>query len=144
MKKYKSPFQIILIIFLPLLLFTCSTDESLIGSKPTDAYFYMGYDSTGLKINQGWIKFEFIDSIRVKGEWHFESNSYVNNIGDQIGYGELLGEVYTDTVFIDLNPHYRDRNVYLIGTQRKEVITGIWEFVTFPGLTNWGTFKAEK
>ena len=144
MKKNKSTFKIFLLIFLSILLFSCSTDESLIGSKPIDAYFYIGYDSTGIKINHGWIKYEFIDSIRVKGEWYLEGLSYVENIGDQIGHGELSGVVYSDTVGLNLNPQYKDRNVYLIGIQREDVITGVWHWITFPGLTNWGTFKAEK
>ena len=97
-----------------------------------------------MKINQGWIKYEFIDSIRVKGEWHLESLSYIENIGDQIGHGELSGAVYSDTVGLNLNPQYKDRNVYLIGIKREDVLKGVWQWITFPGLTNWGTFKAEK
>ena len=141
---YKSTFRLISIVIFSIFLFTCSTDESLIGTKPTDAYFYIGYDSTGMKINQGWIKYEFIDSIRVKGEWHLESLSYIENIGDQIGHGELSGAVYSDTVGLNLNPQYKDRNVYLIGIKREDVLKGVWQWITFPGLTNWGTFKAEK
>lgn len=144
MKTYKSTFRLISIVIISIFLFTCSSDENLIDSKPSEAYFYIGYDSTGIRINQGCIRYDFVDSIRIKGEWPLESLSYVENIGDQIGHGELSGEVYSDTVFIDLNPQYRDRNVYLIGRQREEVITGIWQWVTYPGITNWGTFKAEK
>ena len=148
MKKYRTSLEaLFLMVFYFLLLvsfLTCSKDESLIGTRPIDTYSYIGYDSSGIAINQGWIKYRLTDSYRVKGEWHLESINYIKNIGQQIGNGELTGEIHSDTIFFNLNPPYLDNNVILIGNLLSDKISGVWQWITYAGLTNWGTFRAEK
>ncbi len=59
---------------------------------PEGAYEYSGYDSTGVKIVQGWMKVFIDDSTGVTGKWKFEKIGNPENIGPQIGSGYLAGD----------------------------------------------------
>ncbi|MBN2426634.1 MAG: hypothetical protein JXR46_12300 [Calditrichaceae bacterium] len=45
---------------------------------------------------------------------------------------------------MELNPKYKDNNMYLEGIISDEYIEGKWYWIPFSGITNWGIFKASK
>jgi len=62
-----------LVLYLSLLFYSCDKNNPFNGTAvPEGAYAYTGYDSTGVKIVQGWIKFEFEDKTTLSGEWELD------------------------------------------------------------------------
>ena len=135
----------ILIAMLSLTFYFCDKDNSINGLKiPGGAYAYTAYDSTGVKIIEGWIKIVFDDSINISGEWELDKIGHPQNIGPQVGSGTLRGSYDKGKIVIGLNPGYMDNNVILTGEWDIRKIEGDWMYVGFPGIINEGTFKAEK
>ena len=111
---------------------------------PKGAYEYSGYDSTGVKIVQGWMKILLDDSTGVTGEWEFKKVGNPENIGPQIGSGNLIGVYNEPQISINLNPNWVDNNVFLNGDYSEDKIEGEWMYTGFPGIINKGKFKAVK
>jgi hypothetical protein len=84
------------------------------------------------------------DSVNVSGSWEFQKIGEPQQIGPQVGRGELRGVVDAERISIDLNPDYRDNNVILNGVVSGDTISGSWMYVGFPGPINSGTFQATK
>lgn len=125
-------------------LFLESCGDSGIGPLLQGTYQYSSHDSTGVKIVEGWMTLNPVDSLQLVGEWHFLQVSNVERIGPQVGDGELLGVFIEDTIWIELNPQYRDNNVNLRGINDGKAIRGDWAYSSFAGLQNHGTFVATK
>lgn len=133
------------LIILSLSFYFCDKDNSISGLKiPAGAFAYTGYDSTGAKIVQGWIKIVFDDSIHLSGEWELDKIGDPKNIGPQVGAGSLVGGLENQQLFLNLNPNYVDNNVFLTCPYDDRKLTGKWNYVGFPGIINYGTFVAEK
>jgi len=136
-----------ILYFIGIVFFTlsCSEKNIIAGLDVIEnRYSYIGYDSTGVKIVQGWIEINFADSVRVVGNWKLSKIENPQNIGPQTGTGELSGIVEKEQIFIDLNPDYRDNNVLLHADFTRDKIEGQWNYVGFPGVMNYGSFKATK
>ena len=134
-----------LMIALSLLFYFCDGDNPLNGVKiPDGAYAYTGYDSTGVKIVQGWIKIIFEDSTHISGEWELEKIGNPQNIGPQVGSGNLGGIMVNDQLHLNLNPQYIDNNVILTCPYSDQKLLGQWIYAGFPGVINYGSFVAEK
>ena len=84
------------------------------------------------------------DSVTIEGSWLLEKLINRDDLGPQFGEGELIGRIKDSSIWMELNPQFRDHNLGLIGTISDSHIDGKWYWVSFPGVTNWGTFKAEK
>jgi len=135
----------ILIIIISLSFYFCDKDNSINGLKiPAGAYAYTGLDSTGVKIVTGWIKIVFDDSTHISGEWELDKIGNPQNIGPQVGSGNLVGSMVNNQLHLNLNPQYKDNNVFLICPYDDQKLTGIWNYAGFPGIINYGTFVAEK
>ncbi|MBN2413530.1 hypothetical protein JXQ31_17765 [candidate division KSB1 bacterium] len=135
------------IILLSLgLLIACEKDNSPFGVKPgpPGSYSYQSYDSLGIQIVYGWLKIESIDSVYIKGSWQLTSLNNRNNIGPQVGEGMLLGYIEGTSISMELNPQYKDNNLSLVGIIENNCIEGKWYWMSYSGVTNWGTFKAVK
>jgi hypothetical protein len=65
-----------------------------------------------------------------------------DKIGPQLNGGRLTGEFTEGQFRLQLNPNMNDNNVTFIGTVQDDRITGAWEYATFLGVTNKGTFEA--
>jgi hypothetical protein len=112
---------------------------------PLDGTFiYTAYDSLDIMVAQGILTFEFQDSTNITGEWEINKVGDPKSIGPQIGEGKLVGASNDKTLWASLNPDIVDDNVFLHGRPGKNKYTGKWEWITERGITNWGTFKAEK
>jgi hypothetical protein len=84
----------------------------------------------------------FQDSSSISGELHFEKIGNPNNIGPQVGSGELVGGVDQYGIWINLNPQFIDHNLLLTGTIKNHTYSGEWVWISFIGPTNHGTFEA--
>ena len=141
MKKY-----LMIISLLLCILFSCENGKLSLGfvPGPPGSFNYISYDSLGTPVVSGWLKFEMTDSVRIEGSWKLEKLVNRDDLGPQVGEGELIGEVENSSIWIELNPQFRDHNLGLVGTISNTRIEGKWYWVSFPGVTNWGTFKAVK
>jgi hypothetical protein len=133
-----------LLILLFILIFSCEKDKSIIESGPPGSFTYQSFDTLGNMLVTGWFTFQFVDSVHIEGSWHLEKFSNQNNIGPQIGDGKLKGGTYDSSIWMELNPQFRDNNMHLEGTIYDNRIEGTWAWLTFVGTSNWGTFKANK
>jgi len=116
------------------------------GARGTSAtYLYAGYDSSGREIVQGEIVVAVDDSGIVTGSWNLKAVGDPSPmIGPQVGQGKLAGKIDGTVFGAGLNPDMVDNNVVLLGTIVADSITGIWEFIGFPGVLNQGTFSATR
>ncbi len=128
-----------------LSFYFCDKDNYINGIKiPAGAFAYTGYDSTGVKIVQGWIKIVFDDSTAISGEWELDKIGDPQNIGPQVGSGTLMGNLENNQLFLNLNPDYVDNNVFLICSYDDQQLAGKWNYSGLPGIINYGTFIAER
>ena len=141
----KKIYIFVVIITLSFLFYFCDKDNCLNGIKiPDGAFAYTGFDSTGVEIVRGWIMFDFDDSTSISGDWELDKIGNPQNIGPQVGSGNLVGSMVNDELHLNLNPQYKDNNVFLICPYDDQKLTGIWNYAGFPGVINYGSFVAEK
>ncbi len=119
--------------------FDSSTDN---GDIPPGAYSYTAFDSAGVKVVTGWLDLDFVDEENIEGKWELTPVGNPSNIGPQIGDGNLIGSIKENIIQINLNPNWRDNNVVLFGDYSAEKFNGDWQWITFGGPTNGGTFEA--
>lgn len=132
------------VICLILILLINSCNDNSVESLPNGTYNYTAYDSLGTIISKGWLKFEVKDSSNISGSWEINKVGNSQNIGPQIGKGELEGHFNNSMLVLGLNPDFVDNNVVLSGKLKMNEYEGKWYYSSFIGLTNWGSFKAEK
>ena len=126
-----------LLTLLLLIWFACASEES---ESYNNIFNYNGYDSLGGRINTGVLKLIVNDS-DISGDWQLTMIGNVENVGSQFGSGSLNGIVTDGNHYlINLNPMIADDNVNLEGILTGDSLNGIWNWSTFIGLTNSGTF----
>ena len=141
----KKIYIFVVIITLSFLFYFCDKDNCLNGIKiPDGAFAYTGFDSTGVEIVRGWIMFDFDDSTNISGDWELDKIGNPQKIGPQVGSGNLVGSMVNDELHLNLNPQYKDNNVFLICPYDDQKLTGKWIYAGFPGVINYGSFVAEK
>ncbi len=137
--------KIISIIFLSFLISfnSCgSKSGGLTEPIPSGTYSYTSYDTTGTAIVRGWLTINYKDSSEITGEWHFGKIGNPNNTGPQIGSGELSGRIADDRIWLELHPQFVDNNLQLSGKVENDMYSGVWQWITLKGITNFGTFEA--
>ena len=131
------------ILFTLFIFFTSCSEDNPLGPN-NNLYQYIAFDKSGNPIVSGYLRIEFVDSSDVTGHWDLKQISITENIGSQVGHGELRG-VFTDGLLnIDLNPEMVDNNVVLSGTINSTSYHGNWTYYGFPGLINTGSFFAKR
>jgi hypothetical protein len=130
----------VLVIFATLLGPGCSQTST--EPMPSGFYDYTSYDKNGVAIVGGWFTMTWEDTVRVSGEWHFKAIGTPENIGPQTGDGKLAGGKDGGRVWIELNPQFRDNNLELVGKIDGNRYSGAWQWISFIGVTNQGTFEA--
>jgi hypothetical protein len=141
----KKIYFLSLMVILSLTFYFCDKDNCLNGIKiPDGAFAYTGFDSTGVEIVRGWIKFDFDDSTTISGEWELDTIGEPQNIGPQIGSGNIVGSLVNDQLHLNLNPQFVDNNVFLTCPNNDQKLEGQWIYSGFPGVINSGSFVAEK
>ena len=142
---------VIVLLFLGLTI-SCEKDTSIIESGPPGSFSYQSYDSLGSLVGVGWLTFEVteidsqihISGTKFEGEWHIKNLTDRQDVGPQLGDGELVGGPSDSRIWMELNPQWADNNLGLDGVIEDNRIEGKWYASSFPGVTNWGTFKAIK
>ena len=139
-------YRIIFILVLSLLIFNrCKqASETVVFDVPQGSYAYFGYDTSSTLVAKGWFKYEYEDSVNIKGHWKFKKIGNPGNIGPQDGEGELVGMISDTSVSINLQPNFADNNIILVGKFDNKYIYGNWQWVTFAGITNSGKFNSMK
>ena len=126
-----------------MVLCACSTAPRDLTSL--GAFQYTAYDQAGTKIVEGWMTLTLKDATTVSGRWQFQPIGDPQNIGPQVGSGDLGGDLHNGhELTINLNPEMADNNVFLAGTYTPTEITGTWSWATLMGAVNQGTFRAVK
>lgn len=138
MKKF------VVIIFITIIISFISCDEGTVGPTHSSTYSYTSYDTKGNTIVKGWLIMDYQDSSQITGEWNFEKIGNPKDIGPQVGSGKLVGSLEPDRVLVELNPQYKDNNLLLSGTIKDNNYSGVWQWISFTGITNHGTFEAIK
>lgn len=124
-----------------VMVFACKENPFDV-KKDLKIYIYSAFDSTGVKIVSGVLEIEIQKNNVVSGNWKFDKIGNPENIGSQIGSGNLSGSIEDSMLNIDLNPNYRDNNVFLNAKYDTHRMNGDWMFVGFAGPINKGTFTA--
>ena len=126
------------------ILSSCQKDQLILGPPSGDSFFYQSRDTLGQIIVSGWISLVKIDSSQMEGSWKLEKIKNRTDIGPQAGSGELKGWIIDNELFVNLQPNFRDNNLLLNGILKGNTYSGIWQWISFKGITNWGTFQAVK
>jgi hypothetical protein len=139
-------YPIILLLLIATWISSCTKDESTanLSLPPPGSYFYVSYDSLGVRIVVGWFTLLIADSAHIAGEWHFTQVGGGSSIGPQVGDGNLVGGFSSGLLWIELNPQYRDNNLQLIGTFTSSTYTGTWLAIGIMGVHNHGSFRASR
>lgn len=133
------------VFFLVILFyFVACNNDGLNEPTPYGAYSYTSFDSSGTAIVEGWLIMNLKDSSQIIGKWHFEKIGNPQDIGPQVGNGVLEGGVKQNEMWVELNPQFRDNNLQLIGSMENNKYSGTWQWISFIGITNYGTFEAIK
>jgi len=56
----------------------------------------------------------------------------------------FISVLTNEILWMELNPDFRDNNVFLQGKPEINKYTGKWFYFSFIGPTNWGSFEAVK
>ncbi len=137
----------LMVLCLPLLGCTDSgtplAGYELPGGVP-EVYTYHAYESDGSLVVAGTLTMVSADSASINGTWDLKQVHASDQIGPQVGSGKLAGSVHEGTIWVNLNPSWKDNNVFLQGTVEGDRISGNWSWSTFIGRTAGGTFEAVK
>jgi len=125
-----------------LLIVSCKKDS--ITPSLSGLYEYTAFDSAGKALVHGSINLDAKDSSHVSGTWQLDSVGSPKNVGPQLGRGNLAGNISSGKIQLNLNPNFVDNNVFLVGAPENGVsINGSWQWITFAGITNQGSFTAK-
>ena len=119
---------------------------------PSGDYQYTGFDRQGGKVVEGRLSITSVESrrigagesIQIKGNWQFKKVGNQEQIGPQVGSGDLIGSIIEGEILIDLNPNISDSNVNLRGTIEGRRFHGTWSFDGYAGAISKGTFEATR
>ena len=124
-------------------LIGCKRDNA-VEPAPYGKFQYKAYDSSGTLVVEGWMTLAIQDTARITGAWHLTKVDDPQNIGPQLGDGELVGEFHDGSVLINLNPGFADNNVFLSGQFAADTFSGTWNWSGFAGILNRGNFQARR
>ena len=118
--------------------------ESPVDAVPSGAFSFTQYDSLGTQRAAGWIKLVIADSSHISGEWHIAKVGMPASTDAESNNGVLVGETVNGQTILNLHPSFVDNNLILIGTLTGTRYTGIWQWITFAGVSDHGTFQAQR
>lgn len=134
-------------LFLNLIFVVSCEDKEKSNDGFNGTYEYTAYYAKSLVVcASGRINIEMSPDSSFTGSWDIKgANNYnQNDIGMQIGQGELWGSIKNGEIYIDLNPDYVDNNVNLLGNGNIAKISGIWLYSTLKGIQSSGSFELIK
>jgi hypothetical protein len=110
---------------------------------------YVAWADSGTRLLEGVLTIMGQSNQHVSGTWEIHwaagaDTANPNDIGPQMGTGDLIGVVQDTTVSIDLTPGFVDNNVGLLGCVTAEGFAGTWSHVGIAGEIAHGPFAATK
>jgi hypothetical protein len=110
---------------------------------------YVAWADSGTRLLEGVLTIMGQSNQHVSGTWEIHlaagaDTANPNDIGPQIGTGDLIGVVQDTTVLIDLTPNFADNNVTLLGCVTAEGLAGTWSHVGIAGEIAHGPFATTK
>ncbi|MCC6397300.1 MAG: hypothetical protein IT282_09790 [Bacteroidetes bacterium] len=139
--------EILMPIVVSVAMIGCKDSSSNPGALldvPQGTYAYIARDTTGVPVVCGWLAIALSDTGRVSGSWHLQALQFQTGYGPQVGEGELRGSIVDTTLHVNLNPQWKDNNVFLSGRFDSASYSGQWRWVSYIGVTNVGSFTAVK
>lgn len=135
--------KIKIVSLLIMLICSCNDNHPNAPYGAGQTFYYKSYDLNHHLIAQGVIKIKFNNSDEISGTWNLQKIGNPQNIGPQSGTGELVGDLINkDSIWIELNPQFKDNNLQLLAKYTRTVLTGKWLWITYAGITNQGYFNA--
>jgi len=107
-----------------------------------NTYNYRAYDQSNKLVVIGDLVFHQLDTVHVKGSWHMLNVNGAEMTGISEAFGKFEGQLEADSLYIDLNPQWRDNNVILLGQFKKGIYQGKWQHIGLPGVMSEGRFEA--
>lgn len=142
-RKYLAVILILINSLIAIFFINCEKSKLLLTCNEYSIYNYIAYDSTGIKVAQGMLLLNFEDHI-INGEWDIKAVGSAQNIGPQIGSGNLVGSYSSDSIWVELQPQMCDNNLQLKGRLKDNHFYGYWTYISLIGPTNEGSFSARK
>ncbi len=129
------------IILFSILILACEEERQ--EDKP---YQYIAYYGKSLRVcAEGTIDLTIDTDSTINGTWSIKAKDGFtqNEIGPQVGSGQLSGSIKNDQLYVNLNPGWTDNNVSLNGHYGSE-IRGGWYWSTISGARSSGSFILKK
>lgn len=109
-------------------------------------YDYKGFDTNGNLRVSGVITLRFDGTVQIKGDWKLKvlHKDKLKEAGPQDGSGKISGQLKEESIFLNLNPHQLNNNIYLDGKvtdANNFEIKGRWGYYGFVGKLNEGNFE---
>ena len=135
-------FAALFLILWTVSLFTACS-KNTVNSENDNHYDYTAFNSSGTRVAEGVLWLNITDST-ITGNWEIQAIGNPQNIGPQIGEGDLIGDYNRDSLWVELQPQMRDNNLMLIGKLEGSEYSGRWIYSSFIGVTAAGAFHAKK
>ena len=110
-------------------------------------YEYTAYYGKSLRVCvQGKMELNIGTDSTITGTWKTEvvGGFSENDVGPQIGTGELKGNIKDGKFYLQMNPGFIDNNIDLTGVSFVDEYSGTWVWISFVGITSSGSFKLKK
>jgi len=110
---------------------------------------YAAWSDSGTRLLEGVLAIAPQPNQHVSGTWSIHwaagaDTANANDIGPQLGSGDLIGVVQDTTVLVDLTPSFADNNVELLGCVTAAGFAGTWSHVGIAGEIAHGPFTATR
>jgi len=133
------------ILFVALLA-GCAGQQPLISEalRPGELQYVAGA-ADGARILEGTLHLEYPDDSTVSGSWSIQWVAGVDTtqqVGQQVGTGQLRGTRQGGALYLDLNPGWADNNVILQAAPAENGWNGTWGWDTIVGIQAGGEFSA--
>ncbi|MBT4453661.1 MAG: hypothetical protein HOC49_06415 [Candidatus Marinimicrobia bacterium] len=131
----------IYVLLISLALFACEDEND------DNQYEYTAYYGKSLRICvQGEMEINIEKDSTITGTWKTElvEGFSGNDVGPQIGTGELIGGINDGKLYLQMNPGFIDNNIDLTGGGIVDEYSGTWVWISFAGITSSGSFELKK
>jgi hypothetical protein len=110
---------------------------------------YVAWADSGTRLLEGVLTIAPQPNQRISGTWTIgwapgADTANANDVGPQLGNGDLIGAVQDTTVLVNLTPNFADNNVGLLGCVTATGFAGTWSHVGIAGEIAHGPFTASK
>ncbi len=110
---------------------------------------YVAWADSGTQLLEGVLAIAAQSNQHIAGTWtiHWAAGAdtaNANDIGPQLGTGDLIGVVQDTTVLVNLTPDFADNNVGLLGCVTAAGFAGTWSHVGIAGEIAHGPFTATR